>query len=168
MDNHMLVRDSLIEAIPQKVHELMEASARLGPEPWLELDLTMKQLKVLLVLSALGPSRPSVIAASIGASAANATGVLDRLVGQGYIERSPDAADRRALLIRLTDTGAKIVSELHMADQDRLRMPLVEMSDDDLRALHQGLSALVDATQRITSTAPVEGLTPTVPAGGEG
>ena len=94
-------REDLIEAIPQQILHMMQASSHLGPEPWLELDLTMKQLKVLMVLCSLGPTRPSVIANCIGASAANATGVLDRLEAQGYVERRPDAADRRALLVGL-------------------------------------------------------------------
>src|SRR5207253_945676 len=98
-------------------------------------DLTMKQLKVLLVLEALGPSRPSAIAASIGVSAASATGVLDRLVEQGYIERQADAADRRALLVQLTPAGARTVSDLYMSGQNQLSESFAEMSDADLAAL---------------------------------
>ncbi len=157
--NDNATRDRLIAEIPGRVHDFMDVCTRLGPEPWLDLDLTMKQLKVLLVLTALGPSRPSVIAASIGASAANATGVLDRLVGQGYVERQPDPADRRALLVRLTDLGGHTVSELRVADQDRLRGPLSAMSDDDLSALHRGVTALVDAARRfVGAESPLERL----------
>lgn len=142
-------RVDLIEAIPQQILHMMQASSHLGPEPWLELDLTMKQLKVLMVLCSLGPTRPSVIANCIGASAANATGVLDRLEAQGYVERRPDAADRRALLVALTDSGQTTVDELHLAGQRRLSRALVEMADADLEALHQGLAALVDATRTL-------------------
>jgi len=39
--------------------------AQVTTEPWMQVDLTMKQVKVLMALSALGPSRPSVIAATI-------------------------------------------------------------------------------------------------------
>ena len=142
-------RDDLIEAIPHQILHMMQASSHLGPEPWLELDLTMKQLKVLMVLCSLGPTRPSVIAQCIGASAANATGVLDRLEAQGYVERRPDAADRRALLVALTESGQTTVDELHSAGQHRLSRALVEMAGSDLEALHQGLTALVEATRTL-------------------
>jgi DNA-binding MarR family transcriptional regulator len=149
MNNLSYSRSALTEAIPIQIREVMEACSQLGPEPWLDLDLTMKQLKVLLVLHALGAARPSVIAAHIGASAANATGVLDRLVAQGFIERQPDAADRRALLVRLTESGRATVSQLYLAGQERLTRALAELSDDDLGALHQGVSALVEATRNL-------------------
>lgn len=142
-------REDLIEAIPQQILHMMQASSHLGPEPWLELDLTMKQLKVLMVLCSLGPSRPSVIASCIGASAANATGVLDRLEAQGYVERRPDTADRRALLVALTESGQATVDELHSAGQQRLSRALIEMTEPDLEALHQGLAALVEATHNL-------------------
>ncbi len=146
-------REDLVEAIPEQILQMMQASSQLGPEPWLELDLTMKQLKVLMVLWSLGPTRPSVIANCIGASAANATGVLDRLEGQGYVERRPDSADRRALLVALTDSGRTTVNELHSAGQERLSRALVEMAEPDLEALHQGLAALVDATRNLVTNA---------------
>jgi DNA-binding MarR family transcriptional regulator len=142
-------REQLIESIPARIHELMQASSRLGNEPWLDLDLTMKQLKVLLVLDALGPCRPSVIASAIGASPANATGVLDRLESAGYIARQPDPADRRALLVHPTEAAQSMVSSLHTSGQQRLVRALVEMVDVDLAALARGLDALLHVTKRL-------------------
>src|SRR5437868_3728380 len=124
-------RARLIEAIPLRMREMMEVRSRQQtPEPWLDLDLTMKQLKVLFVLGASGPLRPSVIATSVGVSAASATGVLDRLVDQGYVERRADTADRRALLVQLTQSGAQIVSDLQMSGQHMLSELLTDMADD--------------------------------------
>ncbi len=142
-------REGYVRAIPEQILQVMQASSQLGPEPWLELDLTMKQLKVLMVIWSLGPTRPSVIASCIGASAANATGVLDRLEAQGYVERRPDAADRRALLVALTASGQATVNELHSAGQERVSRALVEMAEPDLEALHRGLAAFVEATRNL-------------------
>ena len=140
-------RERLIEAIPQALRAMMEARNQLASEPWMQLDLTVKQLKVLFVLGRLGPSRPSAIAAAVGVSAASATGVLDRLVEQGYIARETDAADRRAQLIRLSEAGSKIVGDLYLSGRQQLLDALTEMSDADLRALRRGLDALVDVTR---------------------
>lgn len=155
--NEALSRRRLIEAIPLRMRDMIAVRSRLQtPAPWLELDLTMKQLKVLFVLDALGPQRPSAIAASVGVSAASATGVLDRLVDQGYIERRADAVDRRALLVQLTESGAQIVSDLHMSGQQQLSELLAEMSNDDLDALYRGVTALADAGKsRLANVTPV-------------
>lgn len=142
-----LPRTRLVRAIPAIMLEMARLRQQGAPEPWLDLDLTLKQLKVLLILDAQGPSRPSVIAAAIGVSAASATGVLDRLSEQGCVERTADPDDRRALLVQLTTTGARIVSDLQTAGQQRLSESLSEMTDEDLRALHQGIAALVEATR---------------------
>ena len=45
--NQPLTRDRLMQAIPQRMREMIEARSQFPPEPWLDLDLTMKQLKVL-------------------------------------------------------------------------------------------------------------------------
>ncbi len=140
-------RAQLVRAIPVILREMMQLRSHAAPEPWLDLDLTVKQLKVLFILDAQGPARPSVIAAAIGVSAASVTGVLDRLAEQGYIERGADPDDRRALRVQLTEAGAGMVSSLHTAGQQRLTESLNGMSEDDLRALHQGVAALVEATR---------------------
>ena len=39
--------------------------------------------------------------------------LLDTLIAKGLIERSEDAADRRAKLLRLTPDGLQIVNRIH-------------------------------------------------------
>lgn len=56
--------------------------------PWLELDLTMPQLKTLLVVDWLGPVPMSQLAARLGVSLPTATGLVDRLVEIGLARRS--------------------------------------------------------------------------------
>jgi DNA-binding MarR family transcriptional regulator len=38
-------------------------------------------------------------------SGGNVTGLTDQLVGEGWVDRSPDPEDRRATRVRLTETG---------------------------------------------------------------
>jgi len=57
---------------------------------------------VLWRIHKLGPMRVSEIASTIGVPPSTLTGVLDRLVAGGWIERSADPADRRAVLMKST------------------------------------------------------------------
>ena len=48
-------------------------------------------------------------------SGGNVTALTDQLVGEGLVERQPDAADRRALIVRLTSQGRE--QFLRMAEE---------------------------------------------------
>lgn len=58
-------------------------------------------------------------------SGGNVTALTDQLVGEGLVERLPDAQDRRALIVRLTSAGRE--QFLRMAEEHEAW--LVEMLD---------------------------------------
>lgn len=71
------------------------------------LGVNVTDHKALGALRRNGPLRPSAIAAELGVVPSAATGIVDRLVAAGLVERLPDPADRRGILIRaLTDQTA--------------------------------------------------------------
>ena len=73
-------KEELIENILQLTDSTFRELFPMLPKEWLHLDLTMSQLKVVLLLFISGPSRMSDIASALGVSLATATGVMDRLV----------------------------------------------------------------------------------------
>ena len=75
-------------------------------------------------------------------SSGGTTSRLDRLERAGHLVRTPDPADRRALLVKLTDAGRALVDEAvtaGLAEQQRLLGDLsaarLRRVDDDLRDL---------------------------------
>ena len=52
------------------------------------------------------------LARFMNVSTAAMTGVVDRLVRDGYAKRENDLKDRRAVKVRLTDKGAKIIGNI--------------------------------------------------------
>jgi DNA-binding MarR family transcriptional regulator len=53
-----------------------------------------------------GGAKPmKVIAEALGVTARSVTDMADALVAEGYLARTPDTADRRVVLLELTDTG---------------------------------------------------------------
>jgi DNA-binding MarR family transcriptional regulator len=136
-------RERLIDAIASASAAIGRARASGGPEPWLHLDLTLPQFKVLLLLDAVGPSRPGAIAEAIGATATGVTGILDRLEERALVQREPDARDRRATVVRLERAAQAILDEVYSAGRERMVEVLRRLDDRDLRALHQGMAALL-------------------------
>ena len=80
-------------------------------------------------------------------SSGGTTSRLDRLERAGHLVRTPDPADRRALLVRLTDSGRALVDEAvtaGLAEQQRL---LGGMSPADVRRLDGLLRDLLASVQ---------------------
>jgi len=76
--------------------------------------LTDATWRPLLHLHLLGDGiRQKDLAASVGIEGPSVVRLLDTLIAKGLIERSEDAADRRAKLLRLTPDGLLIVNRIH-------------------------------------------------------
>ena len=115
------------------------------PKEWLQLDLTMPQLKVVLLLFLSGPARMSEIATALDVSLATATGVVDRLVERDTVIRESLPEDRRVVLCRLSDKGQKMIGGLWQLARNRAK-ELLEAADlSQLMLIAKALEALLQA-----------------------
>jgi MarR family transcriptional regulator, transcriptional regulator for hemolysin len=75
--------------------------------------LTDATWRPLVHLHFLGDgTRQKDLAASVGIEGPSVVRLLDTLIEKGFLERSEDASDRRAKLLRLTPEGLKIVARI--------------------------------------------------------
>lgn len=81
------------------------------------LHLAPKEAHVLAALYINDKQRPSDLAAAVGEPTTSFTPVLDRLEGAGYVKRQPHPADRRSVIIGLTEAGAKTARRCHTTIQ---------------------------------------------------
>src|SRR5919199_2353532 len=109
---------------------------------WLEVDLTMPQLKVLFLLYSAGSASMGQLAASLGVTLSTVTGIVDRLVEHAMVVREEDPHDRRLVVCRLTSEGAAIAERLNHAGNSRLAAVLGRLSLDQLRCVVDGLQLL--------------------------
>jgi len=81
---------------------------------------------------------PGQLVAETLVTSGTMTNRVDRLVTRGYVEREPDPADRRGVIVRLTPTGMTVVdsalSDL-LAHEHELLAELDTGERDDLAAL---------------------------------
>ncbi len=95
-------------------------------------------LDVLTALRRIGPpyqQTPSRLARGVQLTTGGMTNRLDRLERAGLVERRPDPADRRGILVRLTAQGQQVMDaalEAALAEQQRL---LTAMPGADRAAL---------------------------------
>jgi DNA-binding MarR family transcriptional regulator len=125
---------------------------------WLELDLSMGQLKAIVALTTQGSQSIGKLGRMLGVGEPAASTLVDKLVARGLVAREIDLADRRRTLVVPTDGGRGLVAHLRMLHMERLAEWLGRLETDDLYALQRGLEALVEAAQ---STAGADSLAPT-------
>ena len=77
-----------------------------------KMKITMPQFVVLEILHREGQSRMTDLARLINVTTAAMTGIVDRLVRDGYLERSSDPDDRRIIKVDLTAKGSKAVKNI--------------------------------------------------------
>jgi MarR family transcriptional regulator, organic hydroperoxide resistance regulator len=108
---------------------------------WMEIDLTLPQLRTLLILAEEGPLVIGQIAQRLGIGLSTGGHLVDRLVQAGLAERTEDSEDRRRTLARLTPKGEELHARLLNRVQ-HIQTLIQKLDEDDLAALLQGLRAL--------------------------
>jgi MarR family transcriptional regulator, 2-MHQ and catechol-resistance regulon repressor len=109
-------------------------------------DLTVPQFMILNYATPDGVAL-SEISARMFCDNSNLTGIVDRLIAKGFVERRPDPQDRRVSLICLTPQGADKLRNLrprHHASVSRRMRKLstreVQQLRDLLQTLFRGLT----------------------------
>lgn len=138
----METHDELVEKIMQLFRGVARSKQEIAPV-WLEVDLSMAQVRTLMVLSCEGRSTIGQLAETLSVSLPTASHLVDRLVHAGFAERSEDPADRRRMQVHLTPRGEDLSGRLRQGNQKLFRLWLMQLNDEDLSALHQGLQALL-------------------------
>jgi DNA-binding MarR family transcriptional regulator len=149
-------RDELTEAIIQLWKQMGQCMGKDAPEAWLELSLTIGQLKSLLFIDYEGSTNFKRLAAALGVTPPNVTGIVDRLVEHELVSRSENPENRRMQILRLTEKGATLLNELKERKVSQLTALLSRMDMQDLFALEQGLAALTRAAGQSEECFPHE------------
>lgn len=114
---------------------------------WRELELadvavTMPQARCLLLVGLHPALTISALAAHLRVGLPAASGLVDRLVEHGYVERNVDPTDRRHQLVTLSGPGRQLVGRLRELSSDRLGDLLAGLTEDELKSLRLGIAAL--------------------------
>ena len=115
-----------------------------------EFGLTGPQLATLQEAARLGPVSASALARTVHLSGATMTGILTRLEKRGYVDRSRGAADRRTVIVTVTEAGQGVLSRAPSLLQDRFRVALGRLEEWEqlmMLANLQRIASLMDAEE---------------------
>jgi DNA-binding MarR family transcriptional regulator len=161
-------RERLIAECSHQFHRVFHAFWADASSAWLGLDLSITQLRNLIVLSLHGPQPVGGLAAALDVSEPSASQIVDRLFLRGLVRRDPDPSDRRRIVVSITEEGEQVLDSVRSSRSAAAERFLDELDDESLRALVQGVGALADAAGASEYPDRECGLAiaPTVPATG--
>jgi MarR family transcriptional regulator, organic hydroperoxide resistance regulator len=113
-------------------------------EPWIELSLTIAQLKSLFFIADKGKTNFKKLADALGVTPPNVTGIVDRLVEHGLVSRTENPEDRRIMLLQITAKGRNLLHTLQQNRASHMATILGKLSDEDIAALLRGMKALAE------------------------
>ncbi|OGO22878.1 MAG: hypothetical protein A2144_02485 [Chloroflexi bacterium RBG_16_50_9] len=142
-----MAKNDLISEIIELQRKVDRARRQYGLDVWMDLPLTIAQLKSLFFISNQGSTNLGKLAGALGVTPTNTTGIVDRLVKQGLVSRTEDEEDRRMLLLQTTSQGEELVSKLRERRKGYLSELLARLTVDELDILAQGLVSLVKAAE---------------------
>lgn len=116
-------------------------------------QLSFSSLSVLHTLSRRGPSRLSALVESEQIKQPALTAATAKLEREGLVARSPDPADRRAVLISLTTEGAEIVAERRTERVERLEHLVTRLQPAE-RAQLLSIAPVLDEVVRLSQSTP--------------
>jgi DNA-binding MarR family transcriptional regulator len=103
--------EDVLDALETFLGRLHCAAQHAGLDTFVAADLSLSQLRSLLVLAQRSTAVPiHELAATLGLSVASAGRNVDQLVRVGLVDRSEDESDRRIKRIRLTASGRDLVA----------------------------------------------------------
>ncbi|MGP4100067.1 MarR family winged helix-turn-helix transcriptional regulator [Nonomuraea sp. KM90] len=129
-------------------------------DAWLELDLTMPQLRALFAVRRRSGCTVSELAESLGQRLAAASALANRLVRAGLLRHVPDQEDRRRVRLELTDDAEQMLSAVDRRSTDRFAAILGRMSPQGRDALTTALLELIELMSSGTPQSPAATATP--------
>lgn len=109
--------------------------------PW---DINPSHLRALQVLARHGAVRLRDLADHLRIAPRSATEVVDGLEARGLAHRQADPADRRAVLVELTDEGQRVMRAIRGARDTEAQALFARLSAADRTQLAQILGRLRD------------------------
>ncbi len=111
----------------------------------IENGITEPQMQVLQLLYYYDESRPMTLAKKLTIPPSTMTSMCDKLLSADLIERIPDVADRRALVIKITKKGLKIIEDRIEYAANKHQLLTDTLDEEEFACIIKVLSKLTDA-----------------------
>ncbi len=145
-----------VDRIVEAVIYLYTESRRATKEVARRYGLTGPQVTAIKLLEALGDLSLSALSERMSAKNSTITGIVDRMERDGLVTRERSDADRRVVLIGLTEHGRGLAAEIPVEPMQMFANALRALSREERDDLRRILRKLTDVVARDVENAAVE------------
>ena len=121
-------------------------------------DLSVSQLKVMQLLASHDAATPSELVRMTALSNASITSLIDKLEARGMVGRRKDPADRRKVVLALTETGRDVLKTAPNTLQDHFELLFSNLPDWERSMVVSALERvadIVDSRSEVTDSEPI-------------
>jgi DNA-binding MarR family transcriptional regulator len=149
--------DPVVEAITHRLSDIERLLDKAAAANLARADMTHEEFKVLLALHG-GMRSHGALSRELMVSTGAMTNRLDKLERSGLVHRERDPADRRGVLLGLTDTGGERLNSAieYAAEEERDLLGALSTAERD--QLNKLLAKLLAGLQSELGPAPKHGL----------
>jgi MarR family transcriptional regulator, organic hydroperoxide resistance regulator len=133
-----------VDRILEAVVYLYSEGRRATKEVARHLGLTGPQVTAIKMLEGFGDLSLSELGEHMSAHNSTMTGLVDRMVRGGLVERVRSTEDRRVVRIRLTDHGRELAQSVPITSMEVFATSLASLSPAELQSLRAILRKLSD------------------------
>ncbi len=149
-------KNVLVEEVLMTSDKLFRKLLPTIPHELLALDITMPQMKIMLMLFMHGPMRMGVIASEMDVTLPTATSLVDRLVEKDYVLRESQPDDRRVVRCRLSKAGHKTIGGIWESSRGNVQKLLEELEYAKLEMLRQVLQYMLETANTLEKPGIIE------------
>lgn len=123
------------------------------PEEWLAIDIAMskQELFTLLTVGKLKEATMGQLSDHMSFPMSTATGIIDRLVKKGYMERGKSETDRRIVVISLTDKGKAFVESMKSLIISYIKKAYDVLNEEERETLFRIAEKITTSFQQLNS-----------------
>jgi len=142
-------RGELLDGIVDLQVHIVELFESGRARDWLDVDLTIQQLKVVILAVRMGSLTAGQIGRELRVGFSTVTGLVDRLTEQGLVSRGEDPNDRRSTRVVPTQAAHTLVERLYSYRRAEFRRLLEHAPTNTLLALREGLTGLAQVAREL-------------------
>lgn len=114
-------------------------------------DMTVNDMHVIEAIGLMGSKNMTAVAKALDVTTGTLTIAMNSLVKKGYVERNRSEADRRVVLVSLTEKGRKAYRRHEKFHKEMIQAIVSKLSEEEKPVLQSTLNSLLTFFEKETS-----------------